>query len=1084
MWNRTSPLRTILLLVVLGTLSVQAQNSVTSGPKYIEDLIAQNKLELAITTLYSEIEAFKKQGNYDTLVAYIPLVGSLTLNEGDSNAAIVGASSLVDIILQNSTAAVKAKALLQLNNIYFSAKQNDKVLEVAFEALKYAKLATPKDERLIATLHYNIGTAMLNLGNVEEAKPHLLKSKNILEGLPKKNLQELYNTYNSTGRYFASKSQLDSSTIYYKKAVAALNEMDKFEENRFYWMAIVKNNISLNLQNIGHTKEAIAFIKQAIENYQDFIDIAKDESKKSRAVRYRLATIDNLGTFYHGLGEYNKAVEIFNYSYLQKLQKLGPEDPNVVFSLVILSHGHLSAKNYEAAGEYADKALEIIDKNPSNFSYLHSYILAVRASVYEALEQMGLASKMYKKSEALFMQSFDGTYSSDYLDALINMSLFYSKYGDSEKAMQLAETGYRYTKRQDFQNALIHYSHIQNMADVHFELKNYPSALQFSGEALNFFNRNNFTVTSLSDSIQIEFNKPRSLLINAKSKYKLQNNRTEADLNELLSQVAEGIDILERRKTIINSTEDIQILIDDNNELFNFAKQLYLDLYEITGKEEYMLDLVTIHESSMYNRIRSRLNIRDNIAFADIPETVLQKEQQLKKNFATALNDQSNEKFDPFFEASTSWNHFLDSLKQHFPKYYKMRYATIESSLNDLQQNIDSNTSIVRYFFIEEKLFVFLVTKEDKHLYPLQFEQVKDHIPKLMNNNFEVEEFSAFLHQLYEVLWKPFDKHIQTNQVIIIPDRELYNLSFELLTPAPILDFKELTTNSLLAKYTISYNFSLLLNNGGSTTINVYSDNFVAFAPEFSKGMKDNYIIAVKDSVALDKNYLTLLPQPFSVDIAKEYSRIFDGSSFVNEKASKSVFITNAKEHKIIHIGTHAESNNVSPELSRLIFAKNISEADTSEETIDNNFLYTYEIYNQNLSSNLAILTACETGKPTYSAGEGMISLAHAFTYAGSESILTSLWKIDEKSSAEILAFFYDNLAEGMAKDEALKQAKLSYLATANGRELAPQYWAGLVIMGNTAPLELEAGAPWWYWAIGGLLVLFVLSVFFKNRRA
>ena len=81
------------------------------------------------------------------------------------------------------------------------------------------------------------------------------------------------------------------------------------------------------------------------------------------------------------------------------------------------------------------------------------------------------------------------------------------------------------------------------------------------------------------------------------------------------------------------------------------------------------------------------------------------------------------------------------------------------------------------------------------------------------------------------------------------------------------------------------------------------------------------------------------------------------------------MFTSEAKEHKIIHIGTHAESNNVSPELSRLIFAKNITDSTSTED----NSLYIYEIYNQNLSSNLAILTACETGKPAYQPGEGMI---------------------------------------------------------------------------------------------------------------
>src|SRR5690606_21468231 len=132
------------------------------------------------------------------------------------------------------------------------------------------------------------------------------------------------------------------------------------------------------------------------------------------------------------------------------------------------------------------------------------------------------------------------------------------------------------------------------------------------------------------------------------------------------------------------------------------------------------------------------------------------------------------------------------------------------------------------------------------------------------------------------------------------------------------------------------------------------------------------------------------------------------------------------------------------PEFSRLIFAKNT--ANIEEE----NSLFVDEIYNINLNANLTVLTACETGKPGFQDGEGMISLAHAFNYAGSESILTGLWKIDEQASSLVLSFFYENILKGMAKDEALRQAKLSYLSKAEGRMLAPQYWAGLVIMGDT----------------------------------
>ena len=256
-------------------------------------------------------------------------------------------------------------------------------------------------------------------------------------------------------------------------------------------------------------------------------------------------------------------------------------------------------------------------------------------------------------------------------------------------------------------------------------------------------------------------------------------------------------------------------------------------------------------------------------------------------------------------------------------------------------------------------------------------------------------------------------------------------------------------------------------------------DNFIAFTPEFSDEMKNDYKVAVSDSISTDKKYLRLLPQPFSVDLAKQYNQIFDGDHFRNKQATKRLFMNQAGEHKIIHIGTHAESNNLSPELSRLIFAKPTE----NDSDVEDNSLYTYEIYNCNLTSNLAILTACETGKPGYQAGEGMISLAHAFTYAGSESILTSLWKIDEQSSAEIVGYFYDYLREGLSKDEALQKAKLQYIDNVNGRRLHPNYWAGLVLMGDTNSLEFGRDYSWGIIiTIVSLVLLIGILIFLKIR--
>ncbi|MEO1435490.1 MAG: CHAT domain-containing protein, partial [Bacteroidota bacterium] len=172
---------------------------------------------------------------------------------------------------------------------------------------------------------------------------------------------------------------------------------------------------------------------------------------------------------------------------------------------------------------------------------------------------------------------------------------------------------------------------------------------------------------------------------------------------------------------------------------------------------------------------------------------------------------------------------------------------------------------------------------------------------------------------------------------------------------------------------------------------------------------------------------------------------------------------------------THAASDNLNPERSRLIFAK--------DETLDpqTNYLYAYEIYECDLQSRLTILSGCETGKPGYQPGEGMISLAHAFDYVGSESLLTALWKVDEQSSSTIIESFLKNLKAGMEKDEALRQAKLTYLSTATNRAALPEYWAGLVLMGDTDAMEFPEDNSRWIWILL-LMGLVGLGIYWRVR--
>lgn len=875
-----------------------------------------------------------------------------------------------------------------------------------------------------------------------------------------------FNIFNLLGFINAYTQRLDSSTYYSNRALSFLEKTSMPLSEKFYNKGVLKNSISLNLFNSGKTQISIEEMNDAITNLQKSITLDTNETKILKTRKRLFACIENLGGFYRGVGDNQRCLDLMNYAYQQKKQFLPENDLDIVKSDLILAHVHLIAMNYKEANMHINRGLARIDELP----FWKPYALIVRSSIYENIEDMENAQIIYQETEAEYRKN-EGGYTFRFLDSLIEMSLFYAKIGNKDKALSLAQEAYDYTHREDFENKLLRYFQTQNLAEINYRLKNYKDALRYSDEALDYFSEDNLKLTSLLDSIQNETRKPRSLLVNIKSKYFLEENKSVSFLENQIKETEKAISVLETKKSIIKTHGDLEVLLNDNEELIDFRKKLYLNLYEQTRNESHLDAILNIHESSIYNRIRSRLNLKDLARFNMDPK-IIQRENQLKKDIDSVLTTSLNIK--DFIEANNIRDKFLDSLKQSHPKYHKMRYATLFESLGDLQKIIPDNTSILRYFFIDNTLQVLILNQDVKKIIPLEdFEGSKKMISQLIENQSQLSKTSDLLFDLYQILWKPFEDEITTENVIIIPDGDLYNVSFETLTPTKIESFKNLATKSLLAKHNISYNYSLYLLKSSKNNTK-YENSFIAFAPEFNDKMKESYKLAITDSINLDKTYLTLLQQPFNVDLAKAYAKLFDGNYFLNENSTEQIFKQNASEHKIIHIGTHAESNNISPELSRLLFAKNVSDDN------DDGSLYAYEIYDTSLNSNLAILTACETGKPGYQAGEGMISLAHAFNYAGSESILTSLWKVDERSTSEIIEAFYKNIDAGKPKDEALRLAKLDYINNTEGRTVAPKFWAGLVLMGDASPIEISNGTPLWQWLI--IIACVVLGILLVLR--
>jgi CHAT domain-containing protein len=149
------------------------------------------------------------------------------------------------------------------------------------------------------------------------------------------------------------------------------------------------------------------------------------------------------------------------------------------------------------------------------------------------------------------------------------------------------------------------------------------------------------------------------------------------------------------------------------------------------------------------------------------------------------------------------------------------------------------------------------------------------------------------------------------------------------------------------------------------------------------------------------------------------------------------------------------------------------------EDTTEDNRLYAYEIYNLKLNAQMAVLSSCSSGFGKMHKGEGMMSLARGFIYAGCPSIVMTLWQVSDKSSSELMTSFYKYLRKGKSKQEAMRLSKIDYLDSADDLTSNPYFWSGFVVLGDNSPVYRRSGVVYWV----SIIVLFIGILFFFQYK-
>ena len=157
---------------------------------------------------------------------------------------------------------------------------------------------------------------------------------------------------------------------------------------------------------------------------------------------------------------------------------------------------------------------------------------------------------------------------------------------------------------------------------------------------------------------------------------------------------------------------------------------------------------------------------------------------------------------------------------------------------------------------------------------------------------------------------------------------------------------------------------------------------------------------------------------------------------------------------RILHFATHALVDENDLMTSRLFF---FPESNTEEDGI----LNAHEIYQLSLNSPLIVLSACQTGTGPMVRGEGIMSLARAFQYAGSQRVLTSLWQIDDRAAAFLSTAFFQDLVNGASSEIALQAARKKWLEQSDNYHCHPYFWSGYVLIGDGGIVFRSKAGKW-----------------------
>ncbi len=938
----------------------------------------------------------------------------------------------------------------------------------------------PKNHIKIEDLYYWLGVNEQGLRDNEQSLSYFqkgLESAIQREGHKSLNAADFYMDIANT---LDQQYKVDQAKEYYQKTL------------RIYEKEFGKESSEVGnaLMNIGYGQRKMGNYRDAGEYYKKAFELFKKSSEPTSKDFYRIYI--NQCNLLIDLGNYDRALD-----YAEKALKIKLMHYDTIHPSVYKYYGNIG-RIYQIKGmpekalPYAAKALRIAEISRGKKHPETAGLMGELATVYEDLGKQDKALKLQKKSVKIQEKGLPPTH--PYLvSGYSDIGKAYETKKDFDKALELYEYSIQQYQKADYVPKHLISSTLRRMANVHFKKENIQKALLSLRDGIkliapNFeFEEGDLYKNPKLDFIQAEvefLDLLRSKAYFLHEHYK--KDKQQIDLEQALVTSELAIELIEKIRRSYQSESARQFLNSDTAPIYEQAVEQAFDLYLLTKDREYLLKAFEISEKSKASILQQSINDQYALKISDISADEIKSLQSLHQNIAEFEESVLTEKDiavqkqlqEELFELKLNYEKEISDLENSYPKYRQLKYAAKNINPISIQENLpDNKTTLVEYFHTKDQLFIFTFSKTEFKGFkiPVDFDLEKpilslrkNDVQHMMANKGASLDYIATINKLHQLLIAPIESEItNSTNLILIPHGVLQLLSFETL--APISDTQDFRTlDYLLKKHNLYYAWSAGLWLEKNTSSSNHNIGFTGFAP----GFKPSNQKQIAANLSSFRDYQTELS--YSIPEIKNAVFYFPGKTFTDDSASESQFLQWASKSRIIHLATHGVANDQHPLESGLLFSEN-------NDTLEDGFLNTLEIYNLNLSADLAVMSACNTGYGQLAEGEGIMSLGRAFMYAGCKSVISSLWLANDESTSSIMQGFYKYSSEGLSKDEALRNAKIDYLNQADPLTSHPYFWANLVAVGDMTSLQPKGGSSLW-WIILIIISSLLFSVFIFKK--